>query len=65
VINSLEEFNSQTSKKTFTQNSISAVDINPHLAFMKLFNENPMRNYKEHTEDIIDICWGIQTVKLL
>ncbi len=61
ILSTLNEFNSQLTKKTQNNNS-QLQEANSQFSILKLFNENPYRVYKEHTEDIIDICWGIGSV---
>jgi hypothetical protein len=61
ILSTLNEFNSQLTKKTHNSN-FPFQETNSQFSILKLFNENPFRVYKEHTEDIIDICWGIGSV---
>lgn len=65
VLGNLNEFNSQISKKTHNSNVTVPEASNSQFSVLKLFNENPYRVFKEHSEDLIDICWGIGSVKLL
>lgn len=63
ILSSLNDINSQSKRRGSITSSQTVIDnFNPYYSFMKLFNETPIRVYNQHSEDIIEICWGISIV---